>query len=205
MHTRRKLDLNWKYERFTISDPFRDTDGTWRFKLDPLAHTVLWSRFDLSQPLRVCAADGQTKSKNWVFTGWPNERWPWHVEASNGFVAHTFADQVLIWRRSNIPSSNNGESTLPQFHGFVHSDPADENVIIMDPSDDEAPYRLHLCYTFPTRVSCYKARYPYLAAGSASAARIYLLDMVKGDLVLDIKAPQQGSMVIADFILSKQV
>ena len=159
--------------------------------MDPLAHTILWSRFDLSQPLRVCAANDRAMSTKWHFNDWMNERWPWHVEASNGYICHTFDESLIVWRRSDIPSLIMSPS-LPEFAGFSPKDSVDEE----ETFDKEAPYQLHLCYSFPTRISCYKARYPYLVAGSAGASRIYLLDIVKGELALDIATPQPWSMVL---------
>ncbi|KAG0147315.1 hypothetical protein CROQUDRAFT_656236 [Cronartium quercuum f. sp. fusiforme G11] len=170
----------------------------WRFKFDPEYN--YWACVSLEGKIEVISSFEPNHCRRWLATPRVFAS-STHLESSGPFiVTNTHHESFHVWKRiddsfHNVPSPT--EAWPPDQASFVYH----AGIAVCEMRDSAPMFRFHHNLHMPVAAFCFKARSPYLAAGSFWGQRIYVWDLNTGQLVeqYDTEERECNDMNYIDF------
>lgn len=178
------IDRNWR-QLNCVERQVHYESSVWRFKVDTESGVIISScgtrspylvAVDLSENAVQNTSQVTVGFTSWSFAAASLPEYT-HIECSNGYIVHTMADaSFAIWKRCAPRQVANFEPENPRLRisSFVAT-------------SSHIAYRPHKRIAPPRQINCYKARFPYLVAGSSRRRRqAFVWHIESGELLKEI-------------------
>lgn len=203
-----RLEKNWRSGNgrwTTITRPTNppSLSPVWRFKFDPEFN--YWAAVDLSGIIEVFSpiAPGHYRRLR-VPPRRPASST--HLESSGPFIVTNWRHQCFqVWKRiegafeGTVPAQDEPWPYRRIEYADMQQD--EDTSLILEERDSCPIFKFHCYLNMPIPAFCFKARAPYLAAGSYLGQRIYVWDLETGKLVeeYDVSGRESDDMTYIDF------
>ncbi|KAH9813832.1 hypothetical protein DFH28DRAFT_325148 [Melampsora americana] len=203
-----RLEKNWRSGNGSWTTIMRPTDPrglspVWRFKFDP--EFDYWVAVDLSGITEVFSqiAPGHYRRLRMMPR---RSEISTHLESSGPFiVTNCRHHRFQVWKRIEgafegaVPAQDEPWPNRTIEHEHVHQN--QEASFMIEERDTSPMFKFHCFLDMPIPAFCFKARAPYLAAGSYLGQRIYVWNLETAKLVeeYDVSGRESDDMTYIDF------
>ncbi|EGG09805.1 uncharacterized protein MELLADRAFT_103909 [Melampsora larici-populina 98AG31] len=206
--TRKRIEDNWRSGNGCWRTIIRPTNLlglslVWRFKFDPEFN--YWAAVDLPGIIEVISPIAPGHYRRLRILPGRAER-STHLESSGPFiVTNCHRHRFQVWKRiegafdSAVPAQDEPWPYARIAYQGMQQD--GEASLIVEERDSSPIFTFHCYLDMPIPAFCFKARAPYLAAGSYLGQSIYVWNLETGKLVeeYDVSGRESDDMTYIDF------